>query len=87
MLNKMTWRGFHLLNKGYTHKISKFLDIVMLEFVKDLMKNLLEFLLLFVLIPSPMEGVTKSLCFTTLGRGGSSVLDIKFRSFLRKFND
>lgn len=77
MLNKMTWLGFH--------KISKFLDIVMLEFVKDLMKNLLEFLLQLVLIPSPMEGVTKSLCFTTFG--GSSVLDIKFRSFLRKFND
>lgn len=59
MLNKMTWLGFH--------KISKFLDIVMLEFVKDLMKNLLEFLLQLVLIPSPMEGVTKSLCFTTFG--------------------
>lgn len=38
----------------------------MLEFVKDLMKNLLlEFLLLFVLIASPTEGVTESLCFTT----------------------
>lgn len=59
MLNKMTWLGFH--------KISKFLDIVMLEFVKDLMKNLLEFLLQLVLIPSPMGGVTKSLCFTTFG--------------------
>lgn len=52
---------------AWFHEISKFLDIVMQEFVKDLMKNLLEFLLLLVLIPSPMEDVTKSLCFTTFG--------------------
>jgi len=60
----MDW--LHLLNEECTHEISKFLDIVMLEFVKDLMKNwLLEFLLLPLLIPGPVEGVTKSRCFTT----------------------
>lgn len=60
----MDW--LHVLSEECTYEISKFLDIVMLEFVKDLMKNLLlEFLLLFVRIASPTESVTESLCVST----------------------
>lgn len=66
----MGW--LHFLNGVCTHGISKFLDIVMLEFLKDLMKNLfLEFIQLFVL--GPTEGITNSLRVSTLPLLGTQV--------------
>lgn len=56
MPNKLIWMA------PFGKWISKFLDIVMLEFLKDSMKNLLlEFLSLFVLIPAPQKVLLSTL--------------------------
>lgn len=69
--------GLPFLNEVYTHGVSKFLNIVMLELLKDLLNNLvLEFISLFVL--DSTEGLLisqESLLYEFYGVGDSWMLN------------
>lgn len=70
----------------YTHGISKFLNIVMWEFLKDLMKNLfLGFIQLFDI--GPKEDIAHFLRVSALPLlRDRLVLGIKFWPFVRNFD-